>query len=145
MEKILMRGAQASMRSTPFRGAGFLLAAAAGATMLAACQTTPPAPTGNLLTAAGFTMKVADTPKRQAKLAALPIGKMISRSIKGKNVYVYADPKGCNCVYVGDDVAYQSYMQLGRNRSVPSENLLIAEMNSENDWDFNSIGPGPNW
>lgn len=122
-----------------------MLAAAAGATMLAACQTTPPAPTGNLLTAAGFTMKVADTPKRQAKLAALPSGKMISRSIKGKNVYVYADPKGCNCVYVGDEAAYQSYMQLGRNRSVPSEKLLIAEMNSENDWNFNSIGPGPNW
>ncbi len=135
---------------TPLSGAlpgraGLALAAVAGAALLSACQTTTPAPTGNLLTAAGFTMKVADTPARQAKLAAIPSGRLIARTVKGKNMYVFADPKGCNCVYVGDEAAYQNYRQLGRNRSVPSDRMLVAEMNAENSWDFNSIGPGPNW
>lgn len=127
------------------KGAGLVLAAAAGAFMLAACQTKAPAPAGDLFAAAGFTKKVADTPKRQAKLASIPAGKLIAKSVKGKTLYVYADPKNCICVYVGDEAAYQNFKQLGRNKSSVSDQSLVAQMNSENDWDFNSIGPGPNW
>lgn len=137
--------ANMSPRNSATRGAGLALAALAGAFILSACQTTTPAPTGNLLNAAGFTAKVADTPARKAKLAAIPAGKMIARTVKGKTVYVYADPKGCNCVYVGDEVAYQSYRQLGRSKAGLSDQSVVAEMNAENNWDFNAIGPGPNW
>lgn len=121
------------------------VSAVAAATLLAACQTTPPPPTGNLLTSAGFTMKVADTPARQAKLASVPAGKMIPRVVKGKTLYFYADPKGCNCVYVGDETAYQSYQQLGRNRSVPSDKMLMAEMKADNSWNFDSNGFASTW
>ncbi|MGV2981652.1 hypothetical protein ACERNI_15800 [Camelimonas sp. ID_303_24] len=145
MQQIQKRAGQTPLRGLLAGGTGLVFAAVAGTIALSACQTKAPAPTGNLLTAAGFTTKVADTPARQAKLAAIPAGKMMARQVKGKTVYVFADPKGCNCVYIGDETAYQSFRQLGRNRSLPSDQSLVAEMNSENSWDFNSIGPGPNW
>lgn len=135
-----------SGRSFSLKTGGVMLGAVAAATLLAACQTTtPPAPTGNLLTSAGFTMKVADTPARQAKLASVPAGKMIPRVVKGKTLYFFADPKGCNCVYVGDETAYQSYQQLGRNRSVPSDKMLMAEMKADNSWNFDSNGFASTW
>lgn len=65
----------------------------------------------NLLAASGFSILPADTPKRQDILAKLPPYRMIQRAKDGKAVFVYADPKVCNCIYRGDDVAYSQYQQ----------------------------------
>ncbi len=69
----------------------------------------------DVLVAAGFTPKPADTPDRARKLQAMPPLKMISQAAKdGRMVYGYADPYSCNCLYVGDQQAYEQYVTLAR-------------------------------
>ena len=58
------------------------------------------------LAAAGFRMKPADTPKREASLAQFPVRKVVSRSHDGKVVYFYADPDFCKCLYTGTAQEY---------------------------------------
>ena len=64
--------------------------------------------------AAGFQMKPADTAERVAHLQTLTPAqaRAAHRTRDGKLLYVYADPKGCQCLYVGDEAAYQRYQQL---------------------------------
>ena len=53
----------------------------------------------NLLTAAGFKMKLADNPQALAQLQTMPQNRMIARTAPdGSLVYTYADLKGCNCM-----------------------------------------------
>jgi hypothetical protein len=44
----------------------------------------------------------------------MPPLKMISRLKDGRMVYRYADPYSCNCLYVGDQQAYEQYERLAR-------------------------------
>lgn len=67
-----------------------------------------PAP-NNLFTAAGFTVRRAETPEQFAHLRRLPADKLVTRRRGGKLYYIYADPNGCRCAYVGTPDAYQAY------------------------------------
>src|SRR5262249_14792358 len=58
--------------------------------------------TESILAAAGFQMKPADTPDRVAHLQLLRPLKLVPHDRDGKLVYVYADPKACKCIWVGD-------------------------------------------
>ncbi len=62
-----------------------------------------------LLAKSGFAMKPADTARRQAILAHLPAEQFTERTKNGKNLFLYADPKFCNCLFVGDEAAYDQY------------------------------------
>src|SRR6266404_4459856 len=78
--------------------------------------------TGDLLVAAGFTTKPADTPARAQQLHAMPPLKLVSESKDGNVVYRYADPYSCDCLYVGDQQAYAEYKRLAldaRRRATP--------------------------
>ena len=55
----------------------------------------------NLLAAAGFQVKVADTPQRLAAMKSLPPNKFVTRVVNGQPIYQYADPLVCQCVYFG--------------------------------------------
>lgn len=45
----------------------------------------------------------------------------MTRKRQGKIYYVYADPNGCNCAYVGSPQAWQTYQNGGSgNNSYPS-------------------------
>src|SRR5882762_9807638 len=55
----------------------------------------------DLLAAAGFQVKVADTPQRLAAMKRLPPNKFVTRVVNGQPVYLYADPLVCRCVYFG--------------------------------------------
>ena len=68
--------------------------------------------TERLLTAAGFQMRRADTPERQADLRSLPPHRVVSRTTDGNIEYIYADPDNCRCVYVGGDKEYSEYGRL---------------------------------
>src|SRR5438093_1986831 len=57
--------------------------------------------TGDLLVAAGFRSKLADTPEREQRLRALPPLKMVSQSKDGHLVYRYADPYSCDTILSG--------------------------------------------
>jgi len=63
----------------------------------------------NLFTAAGFVVKYATTPEKRALLKSLPPDKLVTRTKNGKLYYVYADPDGCACAYVGTPEAYGAY------------------------------------
>ena len=79
---------------------------------LAACATTAGPSTVDLIGQAGFKKLPADTPQKIAHLQTLPDQKLVARTYQGKKYYVYSDPKGCNCLYVGNAKQYQSYQTI---------------------------------
>ena len=68
--------------------------------------------TEDLLTQAGFKKLPASSPKLAQHVQTIAPRKLIHRQAGGKSYYVYADPGGCNCVYVGSDSAYATYKSL---------------------------------
>lgn len=66
-----------------------------------------------MLSAAGFRALPADNPKRKKQLAALqPFKLEYYLDEQGNPHYWYADPNGCNCLYVGNQADYQKYENL---------------------------------
>lgn len=68
--------------------------------------------TEDALAAAGFEMQLADTAERVAELRSLPARQLLSRSHDGAISYVFSDPAGCYCLYVGGEREYQEYQRL---------------------------------
>jgi hypothetical protein len=94
----------------------------------------------DLLAAAGFTLVPANTPQRQASLSALPPHKFVHQIRKNLMVFTYADPTICDCLYVGNQAAYDRYRQDVFEKHIANEQQMTAQMN-EMDW-----GPwGPGW
>jgi hypothetical protein len=87
-----------------------------------------------LLAAAGFQAKPADTPEKLANLRTMPPRKLVSQAKDGKFVYSYADADYCHCLYVGGPTEYSAYQRL----AVQKEIALEASM----DWD---MWGGPWW
>jgi len=84
-----------------------------------------------LLVEAGFKTMPADNPTRQAQLAAMPPLKMVRWTLQGgREVYTYADPKGCNCLYLGKPKDYEEYRRLFMAQEVGGEED-IASMQAE--------------
>ncbi len=72
-----------------------------------------PQEVATMLSAAGFKVLPADNPERQKQLAGLQPNKLNYYVDKqGNPHYWYADPSGCNCLYVGNQAAYQKYENL---------------------------------
>jgi hypothetical protein len=67
-----------------------------------------------LMIKAGFQVRRADTPERLAHLKTLTPLKLVRHDRDGMPYYVYADPDGCQCVYVGNEAAYQQYSKLAQ-------------------------------
>jgi hypothetical protein len=65
-----------------------------------------------MLAAAGFKMNPTDTLEKSDHLKAISALKLKSHVKDGQPQYWLADPFYCNCVYVGDQAAYQRYKQL---------------------------------
>lgn len=107
------------------------LAALAACLLSAACATPQQRAENreNLLTAAGFTARPANTPERVASLRALPANKVMQRTRGGAVRYVYADPLVCGCLYVGDQAAYGRYQQEVFQRRLANEQAVTAQMN----------------
>jgi hypothetical protein len=74
-----------------------------------------------MLSAAGFKMKLADTPEKLAKMQAMPQLRLRSLTRKGKVYYAYTDAEGCRCTYLGDASAYQNYQALVQQRQIAGE------------------------
>jgi len=97
--------------------------------------------TESVLSAAGFQMKPADTPDRIAHLNSLTPRKLVPHMKDGKLLYVYADRKGCNCLFVGDEQAYQRYQQLALKQQLAQEQLMAAQMNEDAAMNWGLWGP----
>jgi hypothetical protein len=99
----------------------------------------------DLLAAAGFNVLPASTPTRQQEISGLPAHHFLSQ-IKGDNVvYLYADPLVCNCLYVGNQAAYDRYRQEVFQRQIADEQQVTAEVLDDDSWDWGPWGPGWWW
>jgi hypothetical protein len=96
--------------------------------------------TDDLLAAAGFKVRPADTPEKLAHLKAMQPLKVSMRTKDGRVIYSYADPYSCICVYVGGPEEYAQYQRLLRQQVV-EERLYAAEMANDEGADWGMWGP----
>src|SRR4030095_17266289 len=82
----------------------------------------------DLLSAAGFKLFPADTPRKQELLKTLTPGKLTLITWKGKQFYVQPDVPN-NKAYVGTPAEYQTYQQLRLAQQLSNDNLMAAQMN----------------
>jgi hypothetical protein len=83
--------------------------------------------TEQVLSAAGFQMKLSDTPEKLASLRALPPQRLVPQEREGRLYYVYADPEVCRCLYVGTEPQYQEYQRLALQKRLADEELMGAQ------------------
>jgi hypothetical protein len=65
--------------------------------------------TGQLLISSGFNPIAATTPEMVARLMSFPANQFLLRNRQNRSYYVYADPAGCTCAYVGSVAAMEKY------------------------------------
>jgi hypothetical protein len=65
--------------------------------------------TGQLLISSGFNPIAAVTPAMVARLNSFPANQFLLRRKGGRPYYVYADPSGCGCAYIGPVEAMDKY------------------------------------
>ena len=89
-----------------------------------------------LLTAAGFSMKPANTPGKMSRLRKLPLYEVGMRKKGEQPIYYYADPNYCQCIYLGNESNYQAYRQLliERNLRMGPVATTPADMEAEEEW-----------
>jgi hypothetical protein len=93
----------------------------------------------DLLAAAGFQVRVADSPHRLAAMKTLPPNKFVTRVRNGQLVYQYADPLVCRCVYFGTQQNWDAYRQEVFAQQLANEAQMTAIMNQDA-WDWGPWG-----
>ena len=118
---------------------GSALVLFAACVAVSAC-TNPTQQKEDMLAAAGFTLVPANTPQRQAALATMPPHKFVHQERNNVLLFTYADPTICDCMYVGNQAAYDRYRHEVFEQKIANEQEMTAQMN-QMDW-----GPwGPGW
>lgn len=89
-----------------------------------------------LLMAAGFAKKPADTPEKMARLRRVPLYEIAVRKKGEQPVYYYADPNVCQCIYLGNENNYQAYRRLLIERNMRTGPVAVtpADMEAEEEW-----------
>ena len=82
--------------------------------------------TEEVLYKAGFQIKRADTPEKLAHLKTLPQRKIVPFQHKGSPRYFYADADGCNCLYLGDRDAFQSFQHISLEKEVAAHEYVAG-------------------
>lgn len=116
-------------------GSSLLLGACASAARDRAAETEP------LLIAAGFQKRVADTPQKLAHLQRLEPLKLIPHARKASIYYVYADPNGCRCAYVGNEMAFEQYQGLVLKQTVSQDQVSVTREDEDSMASWGSWGP----
>jgi hypothetical protein len=93
----------------------------------------------DLLAAAGFQVRPADSPHRIEAIKRLPPNKFVTKVVNGNPVYLYADPLDCNCVYFGTQQNWDAYKQEMFAKQLADEAQMTAIMN-QGDWDGDPWG-----
>ncbi len=88
-----------------------------------------------LMIKAGFQVRRADTPERLAHLKTLTPLKLVRHDRAGTPHYVFADPEGCQCVYVGNEKAYQQYRKLAQeSQTAAVQEIAEADSRDTMQW-----------
>jgi len=99
--------------------------------------------TEQMLAAAGFRMKLADTPEKLAHLQTLTPRRLVPHRRADQLYYAYADPEVCRCLYTGTETQYQAYQQLALQQRRADEALMAAQANLNASMDWEMWGPWP--
>lgn len=67
------------------------------------------------LTSAGFKVRFANDPAGHRALHALPPNRFVIHTVNGVDHYLFADPKVCVCIFVGNKDNYLSYRSILQN------------------------------
>ena len=126
---------------------------AATAALALACPIAAPAAvssraiasTEQMLAAAGFQAVPANTPERQAEMAYLQAGRLTAQPRGQGFTYVFADPRGCNCLYMGDAADYQEYQRLALNEKQSQRYADAAADRGFNSMHWGLWGPYDGW
>ena len=94
-----------------------------------------------MLVRAGFKLHTADTPKKLDFLKSLPQNELVHKTYNEKMFYFYVDGSSCQCLYVGDEQAYQRFKQ-----SVKEEQMdeRIATTSNQARYEMENIDIDPN-
>jgi hypothetical protein len=100
--------------------------------------------TEQLLAAAGFNIKPADTPQKLASLQAMRQRKVIRREVRpgAPLTFYYADATTCRCIYIGNEQNFQEYQRLATEQGIAianQESALDASLDSY--WAYDSWMP----
>ena len=93
----------------------------------------------DLLAAAGFQVRIADSPHRLAAMRRLPPNKFVTKVVNGQPVYLYADPLVCRCVYFGNQQNWAAYRQEVLAKQLADEAQMTALM-YQSAWDWGPWG-----
>ncbi len=84
-----------------------------------------------MLAAAGFHMHPADNPARDAELKDVTPLKLRFYPHDGKLHYWFADPVYCDCLYIGDEAAYDAYQRIKLQQRMVQQEQMAAQMNED--------------
>jgi len=118
---------------------------ALGLSACAAIQNQNAMDTERLLAASGFQMRLADTPDKLDHLKTLTQRRLVPHPHEGKIYYVYADATACQCIYIGNEQAYQRYQKLALQKEIAEEQRMAAEMNANASMNWGLWGPWGPW
>lgn len=135
------------MYASHYRPTAAVLVAALGIALVgcAAIMNARAMETERMLAAAGFQMKMADTPEKLARLETMTQRKLVPHQKDGKLYYAYADATSCKCLYVGTEEAYQRYQKILLKKQIADEQMQAAEMNQDAAMNWDAWGPWGPW
>jgi hypothetical protein len=93
------------------------------------------------LRAAGFAMRLADTPEKLASLQAMTQRRILVYNRLGQPYDVWPDARFCRCFYIGSEPQYQEYARLGFEQKLARERQTAAEENEAASLFAESWGP----
>src|SRR5260370_17250250 len=85
-----------------------------------------PVATERILSAAGFQMKLADTPETLTTLQSLPPRTLVPAPRHGQMRYLFPDPPRCGCLYEGTESQYQGDRRIEFEKQLADERLSAA-------------------
>jgi hypothetical protein len=81
-----------------------------------------------MLSGAGFHVLPADTSARKAQLESLTPLEIRFTPYDGKMHYWFADPYHCNCIFSGNEEAYEAYEWVREQQRIANEEEMTAQM-----------------
>jgi hypothetical protein len=84
-----------------------------------------------MLNAAGFRVLPADTPERRSQLASMTPLQIRFTPHEGRMQYWFADPYYCNCLYIGNDKAYDAFAKELEQIQIANQQEMAAQMNED--------------
>ena len=101
--------------------------------------------TEQMLVAAGFRVKLADTPEKLEFVDDLDQLKLLAHTQGDARYYFFADALRCRCVYWGSEAAYQRFRQLAMDRLIDEDRMNAEPEDKDAPMNWSLWGTGRRW